>query len=66
VALDLLSLLTINECYLNENMNTCIKRIVILLFVATFLAMVGTACNTAHGFGKDVKNAGQSIEDGTK
>jgi predicted small secreted protein len=47
-------------------MNTHIKRIVILLFVATFLAIVGTACNTAHGFGKDVKETGQSIEDGTK
>jgi len=23
-------------------------------------------CNTAHGFGKDVKKAGEGIEDGTK
>jgi predicted small secreted protein len=44
----------------------CIKRILVLLFVATFLAIVGVACNTAHGFGKDVKDAGQGIEDGTK
>ena len=47
-------------------MTTCIKRTVVLLFVATLLAIVGVACNTAHGFGKDVKAAGQGIEDGTK
>jgi predicted small secreted protein len=47
-------------------MNTFIKRIVVLLFVTGLLAMVGVGCNTAHGFGKDVKSAGQGIEDGTK
>ena len=41
-------------------------RNIVLLFVATVLAIIGVACNTAHGFGKDVKNAGQGIEDGTK
>jgi predicted small secreted protein len=47
-------------------MITCIKRIFVLLFVAALLAIVGAACNTAHGFGEDVKDAGQGIEDGTK
>jgi len=47
-------------------MITLIKRIVVLLFVTTFLAMVGVGCNTAHGFGKDVQNAGEGIQDGTK
>jgi predicted small secreted protein len=55
-----------NERTLDKNMTTCIKCIVVLLFVATLLAIAGVGCNTAHGFGKDVKDAGQGIEDGTK
>jgi len=47
-------------------MITFIKRIVVLLFVTTHLAIVGAGCNTAHGFGKDVQNAGQGIQNGTK
>jgi predicted small secreted protein len=47
-------------------MITLIKRIVVLLFVAGFLAIIGVGCNTAHGFGKDVQNAGEGIQDGTK
>ena len=42
-----------------------IKRIIVLLFVTTFLAIVGVGCNTAHGFGKDVQNAGEGIQNGT-
>ena len=49
-----------------KNMITFVKRIAVLLIVAAFLAVVGSGCNTAHGFGKDVKNAGESIENGTK
>lgn len=41
------------------------KRFVALLCITTFLAIVGTGCNTARGFGKDVENAGESIQDGT-
>ena len=47
-------------------MTTFIKRIVVLLFVSAFLALVGLGCNTAHGFGKDVQNAGEGIQNGTK
>ena len=47
-------------------MSTFIKRIAVLLFVSAFLALVGLGCNTAHGFGKDVQNAGEGIQDGTK
>jgi predicted small secreted protein len=43
-----------------------IKGIVILLFVAVSLAIVGAGCNTAHGFGKDMQDAGEGIENGTK
>lgn len=47
-------------------MSTFIKRIVVLLFVTILLAIVGVGCNTAHGFGKDMENAGDSIQNGTK
>ncbi len=49
----------------NQNMNTHIKRIVVLLFVTALLAVVGTGCNTAHGFGKDVEKVGDKIQEGT-
>ena len=47
-------------------MITLLKRIVVLLFVTSFVAMVGVGCNTAHGFGKDMESAGESIQSGTK
>jgi predicted small secreted protein len=47
-------------------MTTLTKRIIVLLFVTTLLAIVGMGCNTAHGFGKDVSDAGQGIQNGTK
>jgi predicted small secreted protein len=48
------------------SMSTFIKRIVVLAVVTAFLAIVGVGCNTAHGFGKDVQNAGEGIQNGTK
>ena len=47
-------------------MTTFIKRIVVLLFVTSLLVLAGVGCNTAHGFGKDMEKAGESIQDGTK
>ena len=47
-------------------MTAFIKRIVVLLFVTTLLAIVGVGCNTAHGFGKDMESAGDSIQNSTK
>ena len=45
-----------------------IKRLVPLLFAVGLLVISGASvgCNTAHGFGKDVENAGEKIQDGTK
>jgi predicted small secreted protein len=42
------------------------KRIVVLLFISALALAAGTGCNTANGFGKDVSNAGQGIQNGTK
>jgi predicted small secreted protein len=47
-------------------MSTLIKRIVVLAFITTLLAIVGVGCNTAHGFGKDMENAGEGIQNGTQ
>jgi len=47
-------------------MRTKIKRIVILLVVSAFLAVVGAGCRTAHGFGEDMQNAGDSIQSSTE
>lgn len=43
-----------------------LKRIVILLFLFALIAIAGMGCNTANGFGKDMSNAGQGIQNGTK
>ena len=50
----------------DKNMTTLTKRIIVLLFVATLVAVSSIACNTAHGFGKDVSNAGDGIQNGTR
>jgi predicted small secreted protein len=42
------------------------KRIIVLLFGAMLVALMGVGCNTAHGFGKDVEKAGQEIQKGTQ
>jgi predicted small secreted protein len=48
-----------------KKMSPSFKRIVVLLFVTALLAVAGLGCNTAHGFGKDMESAGDSIQDGT-
>lgn len=47
-------------------MTTLFKRIIVLLCLSTLLALVGTGCNTAHGFGQDMEKAGDKIQEGTK
>jgi predicted small secreted protein len=42
------------------------KHIIALLLVTTLLAIGCLGCNTAHGFGKDIENAGEGIQNGTK
>lgn len=47
-------------------MTTLTKRIIVLLFVTTLLAIAGIGCNTANGFGKDMSHAGNEIQKGTR
>jgi len=42
------------------------QRLVLLFLFMGLLAIVSVGCNTAHGFGKDVENAGEGIQNGTK
>ena len=44
-------------------MNQIMKRIVVLLFITTLIAIASIGCNTAHGFGKDVEKAGDKIQE---
>lgn len=46
-------------------MKTLSVRIAAVLFVTGMLAFAGLGCHTAHGFGHDVKDAGQGIENHT-
>ena len=51
---------------LNTNMTTLSKHIIVLLFVTALLAIASVSCNTANGFGKDMQQAGEGIQNGTK
>lgn len=42
------------------------KCIMVPRSATTLVVMIGVGCNTAHGFGKDVHNAGEGIQNGTK
>lgn len=41
-------------------------RLVLLLVAMAAFVAASVGCNTAHGFGKDMENAGEKIKDGTK
>ena len=47
-------------------MTTLIKRLAVLLFLAALVTVAGMGCHTANGFGKDMQDAGQGIQNGTK
>lgn len=50
---------------MKANSFTPVRQIALLLLFVTLLAVVGTGCNTAHGFGRDMEKAGEKIQDGT-
>ena len=45
---------------------SAVQRFVLSVLAASLLAIAGSGCNTAHGFGKDVERTGEKIQDGTK
>lgn len=47
-------------------MITNFKLTFIAIVLAAFVVFLVTGCNTAHGFGTDMKEAGHDIEKGTK
>ena len=47
-------------------MNTLSKRIIVLFFICALVAVAGMGCHTAHGFGQDMQDAGQGIQNGTQ
>jgi predicted small secreted protein len=54
-----------NNLNYTKHMTTLIKQIVVLLFISALVAVAGLGCQTAHGFGKDMQNAGEGIQKGT-
>jgi predicted small secreted protein len=44
----------------SERMN---KYIFLTLMTAIFLLAAGSGCRTAHGFGEDMQNAGEKIQE---
>ena len=43
-----------------------LKRLALLLLTATTVAFAVTGCQTAHGFGQDVKKLGDKIQEKAK
>lgn len=43
-----------------------LKSLIICLILAGAGMLVCTGCHTAHGFGKDMQDAGQSIQNNTQ
>ena len=50
----------------HANMIISIEGIRVLLFGATLIAIFGVSCNAGRGFGKDVQNLGEGIQNATK
>jgi predicted small secreted protein len=49
-----------------KNMRQLLKRMTVLLILSALAAVAGLGCHTANGFGQDMKDAGQGIQNGTK
>jgi predicted small secreted protein len=47
-------------------MNQLLKRLFVAFIFIALVAAVGMGCHTAHGFGQDMKDAGQGIKNGTQ
>jgi predicted small secreted protein len=47
-------------------MKTSFRNLTVVLLVAAFVALVTTGCQTSKGFGKDMENLGEKIQDKAK
>jgi entericidin A len=47
----------------NHAMNTQSKRLALLLLIAAAFGLIGTGCQTTEGFGEDVEDAGENIQE---
>jgi predicted small secreted protein len=46
-------------------MTKSLKCLAALFRLTAILVLVNTGCHTAHGFGKDMQDAGEGIQKGT-
>jgi predicted small secreted protein len=44
-------------------MNSSLRRLALVLIAAAFLGLLTTGCQTTEGFGRDVENLGEKIEE---
>lgn len=44
-------------------MKTSLKPLLLLFLAMSCIALAGTGCQTTKGFGEDVENLGESIQD---
>jgi predicted small secreted protein len=49
-----------------KNTPQLLKRMTLLFLFIALVAVAGMGCHTANGFGQDMKDAGQGIQNGTK
>ena len=49
-----------------KNMPRLLKRMPVIFILIAMVAVAGLGCHTANGFGQDMKDAGQGIQNGTK
>jgi predicted small secreted protein len=50
---------------MKTNQVTLVQRLVLMFLATALLAIVSVGCNTAHGFGKDMEETGEKIQEGT-
>jgi predicted small secreted protein len=43
-------------------MNPSHKNLILLILASALWSFAATSCNTFHGFGKDMENAGKSMQ----
>ncbi|HEY5550883.1 MAG TPA: entericidin A/B family lipoprotein [Opitutaceae bacterium] len=44
-------------------MSTSFRRLALFLIAAAFISLAATGCQTTKGFGKDVENLGDNIQE---